>query len=1245
MAVIEAWYDGEGRTWLATSGADGSIHLWDADAALESGPPLHGHTSGVWALTMWRGAAGIRLASAGEDSTIRIWDPRAAAAVGEPLVGHRGWVQALASWTLPDGSVRLASAGADGWIRIWDPESGREVRRLSAGGDVPIWALTAWSQAGAVRLASGDGEGVIRVWDPESGRAVAGPMIGPRAVPWALVAWVEASGAVRLASGGTDGVVRRWDPVTGEPAGPALTGHTGWVPALKLYRARDGSLRMASVSTDGTIRVWDLDSGRPIGAPITVRPGMVMMLAAWTSGDGAPRLACGGEGGTIQTWDPETGAEVGRSASGHTAGLWALASWADARGVRVAAAGDNGTVKVWNSVSGAQASPELTGHTASIWALAYWNTAAGSRLASSGDDGTIRIWDPETGEAAFAPLLGHVGWVPALTTWKTREGGNRLASAGVDTTVRIWNADDGSPIGPALTGHTAWVMALASWTTPDGARRVASADFDGTIRVWDPESAVEVCPPLTGHDGCVRSLVAWTDPDGSARLASGGFDATIRIWDPQTGSAIGAPLTGHRGRVPALVAWTDGQGVARLASAGGDDATIRVWSLGEHPESGLILHGHDAGVWALTVWTDPESGPRLASTGYDGSIRLWDAETGAVLRTIEVGPVAIWGLSDAPADHDALSRQSLADAIAEQVGRFGTGGGDPGPAVVGVEGPWGSGKSTLMELVRSRLRTLHPPPPAGPTDDRKFTVRDALRLLGGRPAPEAEAGRPQAASRGVLTAWFNPWAHQSGEQVWAGFAHVIIEAAASALYPSSASRERYWFSRNIDRIDRYAVRALLRRRMISPLFGLALIATAAQAVIALAALDRPIRLLGHAFTTGAVAFCATLAILVAGLAHTAARWRWGGAANFLPAEILLRPISEPVPVASSGDLAAIDDPLHRARAGSLYLHQHDIGDVLADLSDGGHTLIVFIDDLDRCRAAATTEVFEAVNLFLSSIISTRETRTRFVIGFDPAVVAGHLDAADPLPREARPTAQGEDPSAGWAFLRKLIQLPVILPQVSDQAVSRFVDAVTGAAAPSSAQSTQPTPSMPRHPGAQENAGPDGLGTRATAPRPAPAVRSEPLLPAAASEVLPWRTMERHPLIHGMFVERLRAQPDRSLREAKRLLNVWQLYERVLGVTAPPADPAQWITRSRNLVLVAEIITRWPALQRDLHRRIGDRRGMQILAEATADDDRWDEAIGFLGIDAARHQPALANLRGLLRDYDGRAIADLASQVL
>lgn len=1249
VGVIVSWKEPTGHIRLASAGSDRTVRVWDPQAGVAVGAPLIGHTAVVGALTAWTSSDGTaRVASASEDHTIRIWNPSAGTAQGDPLEGHSEWVMGLTSWRTPQGGSRLASASIDGTVRIWDAETGTPVGGPLTGHTAGLWAVTSFALPdGSVWLASGGDDGTIRIWDPDTGAPVRDPISAHAGGLLGLMSWAGPNGEVRLASGAIDGTVGFWDAATGTALDKPAPRHSAAVRALTCWRTVDGDVRLASAAADGTIRIWDGATCTPIGSPLNGHSGWMPAITSWVGADGAVRLASAGNGGTIRIWSPDTGADVATPLVGHTAGMWAVTSWVRTDGsARVASGGDDAIIRIWDPDTGAAVGVPLTGHTAGLWALTSWRAAdGGARLASAGDDGTIRIWDPDAGTQVGPPLASRSGWVPALTNWIAADGTRRLASGGTDGAVRIWDSDNGELLRELTGGDRAWVLALTAWISDDGTPRLAAGDNEGTIRVWDPEAGVPIGEPLTGHTAWVRSLTSWTRADGNCGIASVSFDGTVRVWDPQTGAPVGEALTGHTARIGALTSWIGTDGAPRLAS-GSDDDTVRIWD----PDAGLPvgspLTGHTSGVWALTSWTSPATGPRLASTGYDGTVRLWNPETGVAIRTIEVGPVALWGLSDAPTRTDALGRLALAGAIADQVYRpsGGEASDGSGPTVVSVEGPWGCGKSTLMGMVRERLRE-HPRHPDAPRQNAHLTVRNAVRQIqrysGQIKHQPTDISSP---TRGVVTAWFNPWAHQSGEQVWAGLVNEIIDTAGTVLYPTEAERERYWFARNLDRIDRFALRRTLLRRIVSPLLGVGLVAVAAPLILTVAELNGSLRVFGHNWSTVGVALAGAIVLVLTGAAHTMFQYWRGRAAHYLSGELFHIPITDGITAPDlTGSADTFVDPLRRARAGSLYLLQHDVGDLLADLGAAGYQMVVFVDDLDRCRTDTTAEVFEAVNLFLSSVTTSKGLRARFVIGLDPAVVAAHLDAYSSS-HTSQAALYGDDVSPGWAFLRKLVQLPVIVPQVSDDAVRRFVKTVTNQTVRTtppgvhSAHADAPVTSPPRNP---------APAARRPWASPTAGMRVDTAVPVerTRTETHAWRTLEQHPGISSLIVERLTAQPERSVRESKRLLNVWQLYERVLSSTEPLSLASAAIGRARHLVLLAEIVTRWPALQRWLHRHVDGQRGLRLLAEAVDDDQQWHQAVERLQIPSVDHEAALTHLRQLLRDYDGLAIADLASRVL
>ncbi len=343
-----------------------------------------------------------------------------------------------------------------------------------------------------------------------------------------------------------------------------------------------------------------------------------------------------------------------------------------------------------------------------------------------------------------------------------------------------------------------------------------------------------------------------------------------------------------------------------------------------------------------------------------------------------------------------------------------------------------------------------------------------------------------------------------------------------------------------------------------------------------------------------------------GLLHTAKRYCWDRASAFLPGELFAGPVS-----AAAASAQPVADPYYNARSGYLYLAQHDVTELLHDLEQHGLQLVVFVDDLDRCTPKTTAEVFEAINVFLSESLP----RTRFVLGLDPVVVASHVDRAYRELADAEVVAHPDDPSPGWTFLRKLVQLPIRLPRTTADDVTRVLDSHLGPVH----HPGPTTPTANARPATATAAVPATISAEPGPARPLPR-------PAVEAAVV---AIERHADVRAYLHRRLTAQPEQSIREEKRLVNVWQFYLRVLVGTTD-------VRQACHLVTIAELVTRWPAHQHVL------RKHLTAFAEAQDDDLAWGTAVARAGL---KHAGAAADLRELLRDCDARAVAALAKRLL
>ncbi|OCF38570.1 F-box and WD-40 domain-containing protein CDC4 [Kwoniella heveanensis CBS 569] len=314
---------------------------------------------------------------------------------------------------------------------------------------------------------------------------------------------------------------------------------------------------------------------------------------------------------------------------------------------KIISASDDHSINIYNTADGALRG-RLDGHEGGVWTLQY----RGDILVSGSTDRTVRIWDLEDLEEKHV-FYGHTSTVRCLQivepVWDAETGTYQppypvIVTGSRDATLRVWRlpGKDDPPtrtetplqlediLPPEenpyhlhrLDGHTLAVRALATH-----GRICVSGSYDETVRVWDIVKGT-CLHVLTGHEAKVYSIVYDRYRN---RCASGSMDNTVKVWDVGTGECLHT-LTGHTSLVGLLAISPN-----HLVSAAAD-STLRLWD----PETLQIRAALLSHTGAITCFQHDET--KIVS-GSDGSLKLWDAKTGAYVRDLMNGISSVWQLA------------------------------------------------------------------------------------------------------------------------------------------------------------------------------------------------------------------------------------------------------------------------------------------------------------------------------------------------------------------------------------------------------------------------------------------------------------------------------------------------------------------------------------------------------------------------------------------------------------------------
>jgi WD40 repeat protein/uncharacterized caspase-like protein len=413
-----------------------------------------------------------------------------------------------------------------------------------------------------------------------------------------------------------------------------IAAHTDFVSGLAF--SPDGA-RLISSSADQTVAIFDARTGAELKR-LQEHKEPIFALACSPTGNEA--FVAGGhvEGGAalLDKLDIAAKREVQAMTegaflegyTGHDAAVVSIALSFD--GARLATGDLSGVVRFWKSGTDSSNTDELgaklSGDLANS-AKMIDRIKAQIEAKQRGDNGPVKL-------ARTAPLaeLRVSGPVIALDF---SSDGQLLAVATGGDQIEIFDAESREPLRK-LEGKQGKVLALLF---QHATHTLSVGSADKGVALWDADAG-KLVQQFVGSEGAVFALAFLND---GRSLASGGKDSQVRVWDLASGK-LDYSLPEPTGYVRALAVDRGGR---RLA-AGSRSGAITIYRLpfgrDLEPSGQVFSAGNNAQLILETgEHTDRVSqalftkdGKQVITGSWDKTVRIWDAETGEMLRAIRL---------------------------------------------------------------------------------------------------------------------------------------------------------------------------------------------------------------------------------------------------------------------------------------------------------------------------------------------------------------------------------------------------------------------------------------------------------------------------------------------------------------------------------------------------------------------------------------------------------------------------------
>ncbi len=572
---------------------------------------------------------GKRIALVMNDQTVEVRSLPA----GDKLttfLGHNNQVMNAAF--SPDGKM-VASCGGlffNGEIKLWNAETGEEIRSFGGFGNLNDLAdpelpeqgvgfrqyALAFSSDGRL-LASGGAHGKfgVQIWEVTTGKKVRMLEEGNDG-GWIHHLAFSTNGRRIICQAGD--TLRLYDSETGELI-DSLPGKNG-LGGVGFAFSPD-SRRLAVLR--GKITIYDMsaDDFRKVLVEI---PESLGTANVEFSPDGK-RILCSGNADSV-IYDSVTGKHelTLRGGTGPTSEFLD-----DSR--RVISTDGDRWIKIWDASATRELVKIDTGYGAMSIAkdgsrlsvLLPEEGLDGQKVERARNTGGVGVVDTATGKL-ITQMREHE---PShLDGTAFSRDGKWVASGARDGTFRVWDAQTGK-VKQTIEARSQH-YSIGFGPKEDTIISTIEQPIRGHA-IWDIATGEEIFSPRTRIDGWAWAM----SPDGR-RLATGDNNANVRVWDTATGNELRKWKAHASQEFGAFMDHNnesmDYSADGRYLVTGAFDGLVKLWD----PETGKLVRtmtGHSWNVVGVHFTPDQR---RLISQARDGTVRIWDPATGKELLSL-----------------------------------------------------------------------------------------------------------------------------------------------------------------------------------------------------------------------------------------------------------------------------------------------------------------------------------------------------------------------------------------------------------------------------------------------------------------------------------------------------------------------------------------------------------------------------------------------------------------------------------